>query len=50
MELQKVLSLIPSKLLEELAVETEVDVFAKKFPSPWFVSHETRNSIIKSFL
>lgn len=30
MELQKVLSLIPSKLLEELAVETEVDVFSKK--------------------
>jgi hypothetical protein len=30
MELQKVLSLIPSKLLEELAVETEVDVFTKK--------------------
>jgi hypothetical protein len=30
MELQKVLSLIPSKLLEDLAVETEVDVFSKK--------------------
>lgn len=30
MELQKVLSLIPAKLLEELAVETEVDVFSKK--------------------
>ena len=30
MELQKVLSLIPSKLLEELALETEVDVFTKK--------------------
>lgn len=30
MELQKVLSLIPSKLLEELAIETEVDAFAKK--------------------
>lgn len=30
MELQKVLSLVPSKLLEELAIETEVDVFTKK--------------------
>lgn len=30
MELQKVLSLIPSKLLEQLAIETEVDVFSKK--------------------
>jgi len=30
MELQKMLSLVPSKLLEELAVETEVDSFAKK--------------------
>jgi hypothetical protein len=30
MELQKVLSLIPSKLLGELALETEVDVFTKK--------------------
>ena len=30
MELQKVLLLIPSKLLEELAIETEVDVFSKK--------------------
>lgn len=30
MELQKILSLVPSKVLEELAIETEVDVFAKK--------------------
>ena len=30
MELQKILSLIPSGLLEELAIETEVDVFSKK--------------------
>lgn len=30
MELQKVLSLIPANLLEELAVETEVNVFSKK--------------------
>lgn len=30
MELQKILSLVPSKLLEELAIETEVDSFAKK--------------------
>jgi hypothetical protein len=30
MELQKILSLIPSKLLEELAIETEVNVFTKK--------------------
>lgn len=30
MELQKVLSLIPANLLEELAIETEVDVFSKK--------------------
>jgi hypothetical protein len=30
MELSKLLSLIPSKSLEELAIETEVDVFSKK--------------------
>ena len=30
MELQKILSLIPNSLLEELAIETEVDVFTKK--------------------
>lgn len=30
MELQKVLSLLPSNLLEELAIETEVNVFSKK--------------------
>jgi hypothetical protein len=30
MELQKVLALIPSKLLKELAIETGVDVFTKK--------------------
>jgi hypothetical protein len=30
MELQKVLSLLPSKLLEALAIETEVDAYAKK--------------------
>ena len=30
MELKKILSLIPNSLLEELAIETEVDVFTKK--------------------
>lgn len=30
MELQKILSLIPAGLLEELAIETEVDIFSKK--------------------
>ncbi|MEY4504355.1 MAG: hypothetical protein RL154_649 [Pseudomonadota bacterium] len=30
MELQKVLSLIPANLLEELALETDVNVFSKK--------------------
>ena len=30
MELSELLSLIPSKSLEELAIETEVDVFSKK--------------------
>lgn len=30
MELQKILSLIPPKLLKDLAIETEVDVFTKK--------------------
>ena len=30
MELQKILGLIPNKLLEKLAVETEVNIFTKK--------------------
>jgi hypothetical protein len=30
MELQKILSLIPNKLLSKLAIETEVNVFVKK--------------------
>jgi hypothetical protein len=30
MELQKVLSLIPANLLEELALETDVNIFSKK--------------------